>query len=219
MADLRRFASLGLIAVAALGVSGCSAAGTADDDARVTGDDGYYGTVVTGAPVTLPDAALIDEQGRSVELREQVRAPVTLMTFAYTSCPDECPLSVSSVAAAVRGLSAAEREAVDVVVLSADPATDTPEVLRRWLARFDDSFRGLTGNAQTLERVAARLYIPLEVPAAAGTGSAERDVAHGVQIWAFGRDKEALLVWGGTPTPSQLRADVARLVGAQREDG
>lgn len=213
MAERWRLVSVGLIVVLALSASGCSKAG-AGDDAGASNGDGYYGTVVAGPPVTLPDAALVDEQGREVELQEQVRAPVTLVTFAYTSCADECPLSVSSVAAALRGLPAAQRDAVDVVVLSADPETDTPPVLRRWLARFDTSFRGLTGEAATLERVAKQLYIPLQTPPAGSTSAGERDVAHGVQIWAFGPDGKALLVWGGTPTPRQLRADLSRLADA-----
>ena len=117
---------------------------------------------------------------------------------------------MSSVAAALRGLPRSERDAVQLLVLSADPARDTPLALRRWLDRFDSRFVGLTGRPETLNRVARELYVPLELPA--GQQAEQDDVTHGVQIWAFGRDDRSRMMWSGIPTPGALRRDLSNLV-------
>ena len=191
-------------------VSGC--AGTSIDDASGgTASPGYSGTVVDDPPVALPTASLLDTAGASVDLRAASTAPITLAVFAYTTCLDECPMTVSSVAAALRGLPAQERDAVQLLVLSADPARDTPSALRRWLDRFGAGFVGLTGEPETLARVARELYVPLELASPAATSDGD-DVAHGVQIWAFGPDDRSRMVWTDIPTPGTLRRNLSRLV-------
>lgn len=180
---------------------------------------GFHGTVVDNPPVSLPSAMLVDTDGETVDLQAVSAAPVTLTVFAYTTCPDECPLTVSSIAAALRGLPEQQRAAVQVVVLSADPARDNPARLRQWLDRFDRSFTGLTGDASTLRRVARDLYIPLELPSAEPSPTGDEDVAHGVQIWAFDADDASLLLWSGSPTPTELRSDLASLLRDQQSGG
>lgn len=173
------------------------------------------GTVVDDPPVALPAAPLVNTAGNAVDLRTVSAAPLTLTVFAYTTCLDECPLTVSSVAAALRGLSRTERDAVQLLVLSADPARDTPAALRRWLDRFDTGFVGLTGDPEVLTRAARELFVPLELPSAVATSDGN-DVAHGVQIWAFGRDDRSRMVWSGSPTPSALRSDLVRLIADEQ---
>lgn len=203
----------GVLAVALQ--TACAEGGPASERDGAPAGDGYHGTVVDNPPVRLPSAALVDTDGETVDLQSVSAAPVTLTVFAYTTCPDECPLTVSSIAAALRGLPEQQRAAVQVVVLSADPARDTPPRLRQWLDRFDRSFTGLTGDAATLQRVARELYIPLQLPSPEPSPQADEDVAHGVQIWAFDADDESLLLWSGSPTPTQLRSDLSRLLRDQ----
>lgn len=215
----RRHVVRAVAGVLALAVqTGCAGGPPSGPDGGPAGD-GYYGTVVDNPPVSLPSATLVDTDGDTVDLQAVSAAPVTLTVFAYTTCPDECPLTVSSVAAALRGLPEEQRAAVQVVVLSADPARDTPSRLRRWLDRFDRSFVGLTGDATTLQRVAGELYVPLEVPSPEPSPTGDEDVAHGVQIWSFDADDESLLLWSGTPTPTQLRSDLSRLLRDQQSGG
>jgi protein SCO1/2 len=183
---------------------------------RPDGPPRSTGTVVNDPPVELPTAPLVDTAGNAVDLRTVSAAPLTLTVFAYTTCLDECPLTVSSVAAALRGLSRSERDAVQLLVLSADPARDTPPALRRWLNRFDTSFVGLTGEPGVLTRVARQLFVPLELPSPVAATSNGDDVAHGVQIWAFGRDDRSRMMWSGIPTPSALRTDLARLIADEQ---
>lgn len=48
----------------------------------------------------------------------------------YTSCPYMCPLIVESGKGVVHALPPVERERIGVVLISLDPARDTPAVLR-----------------------------------------------------------------------------------------
>lgn len=211
MRDRRVRALAAVLAVVAL--SGC--AGTsAEVGSDRPGPANFSGTVVDNPPVALPAAMLVDTTGAVVDVRTVSRAPITLTVFAYTTCLDECPLTVSSVAAALRGLPAQEREAVQLLVLSADPARDTPQALRRWLDRFDSRFQGLTGEPETLDRIARKLYVPLDLPTGAPTSDGD-DIAHGVQIWAFGADDRSRMVWSGSPTPGALRRDLAALLAQE----
>lgn len=173
----------------------------------------FTGTVVD-PPVPLPAVTLTGADARPFDLRADTRAPVTLMTFVYTNCPDECPLTVSTITVALGALPPELRRSVDVVVLSADPLRDTPAVLRAWLDRFDPAYRGVTGDPAVIETVAADLFVPADVPGAA-PGADPVDVTHGVQIFAFGTDEQSLMVWGSNPTPSELAADLSQLVEQQ----
>lgn len=217
---MRRRASA-LLAAVGLAVTGCAGTPAQPAASVVTDADGYVGTVVD-PPVGLPDVTLTGTDGSPFALREQTRAPITLFVFAYTSCADECPLTVSSITAALRRLPDADREDVELVVLSADPVRDSPAVLRRWLDRFDPSLRGATGDVADLQTVADALYIPVELPSSAPTAdpadaAGGGDVLHGLQIWAFGADDTSRLVWGNNPTPTELRQDLVRLLADARQ--
>lgn len=202
-----------LVALLALALlSGCSWAGTSGaSEPPAT----FTGTPVVDPPVLLPAATLIDADGQVRDLRTASTAPITLTVFAYTTCLDECPLTVSSIAAALRGLPEQDRAAVQLIVLSADPARDSPQAMRRWLDRFGGDALGLTGEAEALSRVARELYVPLELPSAAAEAPPE-EPAHGVQIWAFGSDYSSRMLWSGSPGPAALRADLSRLVAQER---
>jgi cytochrome oxidase Cu insertion factor (SCO1/SenC/PrrC family) len=67
----------------------------------------------------------------------------------------------------------ADREQVDVVFVTTDPARDTEPVLRRYLDRFDPAFVGLTGRSTRSSASAKPLGSPSRrarsCPAAATT--------------------------------------------------
>lgn len=175
----------------------------------------YTGTVID-PPVPLPAVTLTGTDDRPFDLRADTRAPITLVTFVYTNCPDECPLTVSTITVARDMLPPEVRRSVDVVVVSADPVRDTPAVLRAWLDRFDPAHRGVTGDAAVIDSVAADLFVPVDLPGFT-PGADPVDVTHGAQIFAFGVDEQSLMLWTSNPTPSQLAADLTRLV--EQEQG
>ena len=94
-----------------------------------------------GKPAPLPGDSvyalslpLTDAQGRTRDWRTLQGKPRIVAMF-YTSCQYMCPLIVESGKAVERALPPAERDRVGVVLISLDPETDTPEVLREMAAK------------------------------------------------------------------------------------
>lgn len=108
------------------------------------------------------DAKVIDSQGRATSLHALMRDKVTLLSFMYTSCSDVngCPLASYVLHRVMQRLAADERlqNRVQLLSLSFDRANDSPEVLARYGARFNeqqaDRWRFLTTpDDKTLDQV------------------------------------------------------------------
>jgi protein SCO1 len=101
------------------------------------------------------DFQLIDTSGRAFTRRDLAGVP-TLVFFGFTHCPDVCPTTLLKLAQARRSTAAAGSR---VLVISVDPQRDTPEVLGPYVHAFDPLFQGLTGDAQTIARLAANFGV------------------------------------------------------------
>jgi protein SCO1 len=150
-------------------------------------------------PVVKPSTqGLVDQLGQPYDLATRTRHEVALVFVGYTHCPDECPMTMATLALAVRKLSPDERAMVQVVFITADPVRDTPKRLRQWLAQFDRSFVGLTGSVQRLDSIAASIGIAAFPPTYEPDGTV--DVEHGDQVVGFGADGAGRVMWtAGTP--------------------
>jgi protein SCO1 len=143
--------------------TGAAAHAATDHDGHAIGSVTYEGGTVS--PVRRsPALALRDIDGRMVDIRDLRGAPV-LVTFVYSTCPDVCPLIMSSLAEARRDAGEAGR-ATRVLAVSVDPEGDTPPVVRRFLQRrgvggFVDY---LVGSRPDLERTWAAWGVALDVP-------------------------------------------------------
>jgi cytochrome oxidase Cu insertion factor (SCO1/SenC/PrrC family) len=79
----------------------------------------------------IPDVSLVDEGGRRISLRSGARP--TIVSFAYTRCPDPTMCSVVTAKFAVlqRSLRGSGMRLVEITL---DPAYDRPAVLHRYAA-------------------------------------------------------------------------------------
>ena len=89
-----------------------------------------------GAPPPLPadsvyqlELTLIDQHGKRWDWRSK-RGKPQLVAMFYTSCAYICPLIVDSGKAVEHALTAAERERLGILLISMDPARDTPAALQ-----------------------------------------------------------------------------------------
>jgi protein SCO1/2 len=103
-------------------------------------------------PGEAPDLPLIDQDGRPFRLSRH-RGKVLLLFFGYVVCPDVCPTTLLELAN-VRKRLGVEAKDVQVIFVSVDPERDTPQALKRYVAHFDPTFIGLTGDPETVARVA-----------------------------------------------------------------
>lgn len=109
----------------------------------------------------LEGKSFVDHAGDTRALDVHRGRPVLLAMF-YATCPSACPRLIADVQRTLALLSEAERDEVRVVLVSLDPARDTPAVLARAIAsRGLDPQRTtlLTGSDADTRRLAAVLGV------------------------------------------------------------
>jgi protein SCO1 len=155
------------------------------------GGEAYRG-VVLGTPLSRPAFTFPAADGKPFDFQRETDGRVALVFFGYTHCPDVCPLHMANIAAVMRRMSWEERNAIKVIFVTTDPARDTPERIRAWLANFDDSFVGVRGPIDQVDALMVSLGMrPSQRDTTAD--SATYLVGHGAQVIAFGRDGPARL--------------------------
>ena len=105
----------------------------------------FNGVDITGADYgrTL---SLPDQDGRPRTLAD-FKGKVTVVFFGYTQCPDVCPTTMAELAQVKKSLGA-DGERIQGVFVTIDPARDTPQVLKNYIASFDPSFVALRGTPE-----------------------------------------------------------------------
>lgn len=192
-----------VIALTSCAVAGCDTR-TDEDAADVPGaslasaEGGveYHGTRPV-TPYEMPDVTLVATDGRPFNLITDTGHPVTLVFFGYTSCADVCPLVMNDLTAAYLRLDDEVRDRTEVVYVTTDPARDTVTTLRGYLAGFDPSYVGLTGDLT--EIVAAGKAMGVAIEGMERLPGGGYDVGHSTQVIGF-RDNDAPVYWPeGTP--------------------
>lgn len=106
---------------------------------------------------------LVDQDGQAFDTRD-LRGRWHLLFLGFTACPDVCPTTLSDLRRLLGRLQPEVRERVQVVLVSVDPARDTPERLKQYLAYYRSGFKGLTGELSELTKLSKALGLPF-VPA------------------------------------------------------
>lgn len=177
-----------------------------------TAPDGMNGAVLTDR-YRLPGRVLTATDGTPYDLRADTTAPVTLVFFGYTNCPDICHVVMADIASALTRLDEQERRRVDMLLITSDPARDDPATLRAYLDRFNPRFEGLTGDLGRIVTVAEALGVPIEDGARLPSGGYE--VTHGTQIIAVDEQDRVPIVW----TEGTSAADIAEDLRVMLRDG
>jgi protein SCO1/2 len=102
-------------------------------------------------PHAAPEFSLRGSDGTEVTLA-RYRGKVVLLTFGFTHCAAVCPTTLATLAQARGGLGRAA-DSVQVIYVTVDPERDSAEHMRGYLAAFDRSFIGATGDPDTLAAV------------------------------------------------------------------
>lgn len=212
---------LAALAAAAGLLAGCGGGDTTDGAAApVAVVDGPPEGPLAGMEVAsgfpAPRATLTSSTGEQVQLGDVVaESPVTVFFFGYTLCPDVCPLIMADLSVAVSRLPEEVRDDVQVAFVTSDPARDTPEVLRDYLARFDPDFVGFTGDLDTIVDVALGMGIAVDQGRKLPSGGYE--VTHGAELVGY-VEGEGAAVWTQPTSVDDLAGDLT-LLAEQASDG
>lgn len=121
-----------------------TAAYAADDPKLVAG--------VFDPPRAAPDFSLPGSDGKELKL-SSYRGKVVILGFGFSSCPDVCPVTLAVLADAKKKLGEEGGADLQVIYVTVDPKRDDAKRLREYLAAFDHTFIGGTGDADQLEAV------------------------------------------------------------------
>jgi protein SCO1 len=108
-------------------------------------------------PKVVGHFALSTTDGRRVT-DGTFRGKWLMVYFGYTSCPDVCPTTLSSMAQAMDKLGPLA-EKVQPVFITVDPAHDTSEIIGEYVKDFDPRLLGLVGSPQEIAEAAREFHV------------------------------------------------------------
>ncbi|UQA63497.1 SCO family protein [Polyangium aurulentum] len=142
----------------ALGIAGACKRPTEERAPSGRATDAPAGAEVRVAPVEglrIPDEALVDQDGNAVRLRDLMAGRVVAVNFVFTTCTTVCSPMTAVFRRVQDGLGNSMEREVRLVSISLDPATDTPERLKRYADNFGRraGWTFLTGERERVLRV------------------------------------------------------------------
>ena len=133
-----------------------------------------------------PELALVNQSGQPLTLME-LRGKVVLLTFTYSTCAEVCPLITAAMVTLQQRLTAAERQQVFFLSVTAQPDVDTPAVLHAYAHRLGvdlASWAFVTGHPQAVQAVWQAFGLTVKPRATGG-------VDH--PAWTFLIDREGMV--------------------------
>jgi len=109
----------------------------------------FYGSVYERDALSF---TLTDQNGSKVSLSD-FKDKVVLLFFGYTHCPDVCPMTLSIMNNVVEELGD-QADQVQVLFITIDPQRDTVAKLKSYIPYYNESFIGLTGTPEEIDKVA-----------------------------------------------------------------
>jgi protein SCO1/2 len=135
-------------------MSGCAAAALLLGLTACAPKQAATGPSLVGGPFVLTD------QNGARETQSLLRGRWTLVYFGYTFCPDICPITLSTLGAAIARMGP-QAGRVRVVFITVDPDRDTPSQLKRYLSSpsFPPGTIGLTGTPAEVAEAAHAYHV------------------------------------------------------------
>jgi protein SCO1/2 len=160
-----------------------------------------------GAYPLAPDFRLVDQSGTPVSL-SQFRGRPVVLTFLYTHCPDECPLTAEKLRVALHQLGASA-SGVAILAVSTDPIGDTQAAAQAFSAQHQmlDRWHYLIGAHDQLAPVWKAYGIAVAAGARAG------EVTHGLGLYVIDKQGRERVYLGNDFDPAALAADLRILAG------
>ena len=117
------------------------------------------GAVIFDTPREVSAFELISKDSEPFT-RDNLVGNWTFVFFGFTHCPDICPTTVALFNQLHKKLADTEwGDSTRFLLVSLDPARDTPEKMKQYVDYFNPEIQGLTGDFITLKRFANQLNI------------------------------------------------------------
>lgn len=163
------------------------------------------GNVEIGGPF-----ALVDHTGRAVT-DASFAGKFLLIYFGFTHCPDVCPTELQTIGVALDSLGGAG-EAVQPLLISVDPARDTPENLAAYVPAFHPRLIGLTGSDEQVAAVAKAYRVYYAKTPAGPDGN--YNVDHTSFVYLMGPDGRLRSLFRAGASPEAVAREIRAQLGA-----
>lgn len=161
-------------------------------------------------PFEVSSTPLVDTDGEAYSLTADTDKDLTLVFFGYTSCPDICGQVMATLAGTLTRLDDEEKDRLDVVFVTTDPARDDEAVVADYVGAFDPSIIGLTGDLDDIIEVGRSMAIAVDEGEMLPSGGYE--VTHGTQVLAIDEADRTPVYWSSDVSQAQLAHDVTMLL-------
>jgi protein SCO1/2 len=199
-----------LLSAVLLGLlAGCGGGGASSMD--------FTGTRLDPDPFKVSSTPLVDTEGAAYSLTKDTDKPLTLVFFGYTNCPDICGQVMATLAGTLARLDDAQKDDLDVVFVTTDPARDDEATVEKYVSAFDPSIIGLTGDLDDIIEVGRSMAVAVDQGERLPSGGYE--VTHGTQVLAVDGDDEVPVFWKADVSQAQLAHDVTALLGGELDEG
>lgn len=112
-----------------------------------------HGDAQAGSDVNSLMKGLTNQNGKPVSGKD-FQGKYKLVYFGFTSCTDECPMTVLFMSQILDQLKGDAGKLAEIFV-TVDPDTDTPKKLKVFLEHFSPAITGLTGTQRQVDAVEA----------------------------------------------------------------
>lgn len=106
--------------------------------------------------MNIPDIEVLDQNGRKIHFyTDLVKGHTVAINFIFTTCTTICPPLGATFARVQKELGDKVGKEVRFISISVDPATDTPERLKAWGAKFHagDGWTFITGDKPQVDEL------------------------------------------------------------------
>ena len=104
----------------------------------------------------LSDFSLIDQNSKKITRSDFINH-WSLIFVGYTHCPDVCPTTMTVMNQVNEFMQQQQIQPPRIVFLSIDPERDTAEILKSYVAYFNEDFIGLTGSIDEVSKLSQQL--------------------------------------------------------------
>ncbi len=136
-------------------LAGCGGSGSADPS-------DFTGTRLDPDPFVVSATPLVGTDGAAYSLTEDTDKDLTLVFFGYTHCPDICGQVMATLAGTLARLDEEQKERLDVVFVTTDPARDDEATVEKYVDAYDPSIIGLTGDLDDIVEVGRSMAVGVD---------------------------------------------------------
>ncbi len=166
-----------------------------------SGDSKPQGQVESSGEALIGGSFSLFNQDGNIVKDTDFTGKLMLVYFGFTNCPDVCPTDMALITNTMN-LLGKNASKIQPIFITVDPARDTPEQLKSFLANFYPGVIGLTGLPEQITDVVNKYRIYAKKVETTEVGKYLMD--HSGYIYMMGKDGKYITHFNGKQTAEEI---------------